>query len=518
MDTQPLVLIGLPGSGKSSVSEILGRLTSRPVVGLDALIESRAGRKIGEIFADEGEARFRDWESETLNQVIAEQPDAIIDGGGGLVLRADNRALLGRAARTVWLDGPDTLLSDRVGDAADRPLLVDDPLSKLRRLRRDRLVHYTSAADVIIDTDGLDEEAVAKAVQSAAQALPKRMEHRLVERVELADGRGYPVIVGRGVVDQLPAVVPQRARRVAVVTQSGIGIDVDSGRDQRVFVVEDGEQAKRLDVVGQLASEFARWGMTRADCVVSVGGGVVSDLAGFVAASYHRGIPVVHVATTLLGQIDAAIGGKCGVNLPEGKNLVGAFWQPAAVICDVDTLDGLPAREFRSGMGELAKYHFLGGGRLDRVELVERVARSARIKADVVSGDEREGGRRAILNYGHTLAHALETAGRYDLRHGEAVGIGLIYAAELAARLGRIDRDRVAEHRRVVAGYGLETSLPQGFDHDELIDLFGRDKKAVDGVTFVLDGPRGVEPVAVEDRDLLGDALMAISTGPGGRP
>ncbi len=504
-------MIGLPGSGKSSVCEILGRLTNRPVIGIDAEIEAKAGKTISEVFAADGEARFREIESSVLAEVLDGRADAIVDGGGGLILRPENRAMLAKRAITVWLDAPDHELAARVGEAAGRPLLVDDPLGRLRTLRRDRLVHYTSAADLIIDCHGIDEEATAKAVQSAIDSVRARSGRRLVERVELEGGRNYPIVVGRGVIDGLADLIPERSKKVAVITQAGIGIDVDSGRQQQVFTVEDGEQAKRLDTVGQLASEFARWGMTRADCVVSVGGGVVSDLAGFVAASYHRGIPVVHVSTTLLGQIDAAIGGKCGVNLPEGKNLVGAFWQPTAVICDVDTLDGLPPREFRSGMGELAKYHFLGGGRLDRVELVERVARSARIKADVVSGDEREGGRRAILNYGHTLAHALETAGRYDLRHGEAVGIGLIYAAELANRLGRIDRDRVAEHRRVVSGYGLDIDLPTDFDHGQLIDLFSRDKKAIDGVTFVLDGPNGVEPVAIDDRDLLADALVAIT-------
>jgi 5-deoxy-5-amino-3-dehydroquinate synthase len=287
------------------------------------------------------------------------------------------------------------------------------------------------------------------------------------------------------------------------VTQEGIGIDVDPGVEHQTFLVEDGEQAKRLGVIGELASRFAQWGLTRRDAVVSVGGGVVSDLAGYLAASYHRGVPVVHVSTTLLGQIDAAIGGKCGVNLPEGKNLLGAFNQPAAVICDTETLSTLPPAEFVSGMGELAKYHFLGGGRLDRLPLTARVAACVRIKGDVVAGDETEGGRRAILNYGHTLAHAIESATDYGIRHGEAVAVGLIYAAELANALGRIDADRVAEHRRVVAAYGLSASLPSGLDDDELVDGFARDKKAVDGITFVLDGPSGIEPVIVEDRDLL---------------
>ncbi|MBT8241895.1 MAG: 3-dehydroquinate synthase, partial [Acidimicrobiia bacterium] len=211
----------------------------------------------------------------------------------------------------------------------------------------------------------------------------------------------------------------------------------------------------------------------------------------------------VQVSTTLLGQIDASVGGKCGVNLPEGKNLVGSFWQPAAVLCDTETLTTLPKEEVDAGMGELAKYHFLGGGRLDELELPARVAACVRLKADVVAADETETGRRAILNYGHTLAHALETAMDYRLRHGSAVAIGLPYAAELARRLGRIDQSAVAEHFRVLDAYGLDSSLPAEVNPEQLVDLFSRDKKAVDGITFVLDGPDGVEPVRIDDRELL---------------
>src|SRR5204863_2202068 len=212
---------------------------------------------------------------------------------------------------------------------------------------------------------------------------------------------------------------------------------------------------------------------------------------------------VIHVATTLLAQIDAAIGGKTGVNLPEGKNLVGAFWQPHGVICDTAMLSTLPAREMRCGLGEMAKYHFLGSVHLDALPLDERVAACVRIKADVVSSDEREDGRRAILNYGHTLAHALETAGHYDLRHGEAVAVGLVYAAEVARQLDRIDDERVAEHRRVIAGYDLPTRPPDGTRADAVLPLFARDKKAVAGVTLVLDGPVGVEPVTGIDDEVL---------------
>ncbi|MCP5028388.1 MAG: 3-dehydroquinate synthase [Actinomycetia bacterium] len=323
--------------------------------------------------------------------------------------------------------------------------------------------------------------------------------------------RSYSVLVGPGARHALAEVIPERARRVAVVTQTAIGIEVDPGVEHRVYMIGEGEGAKSLATVEELCRQFASWGLTRGDAVVAVGGGLVTDVAGFAAAVYHRGVPVVHVSTTLLGQIDAAIGGKTGVNLPEGKNLVGAFWQPHAVLCDTEVLATLAPREFRSGMGELAKYHFLGGGDLDRLELPERVAECVRIKAEVVAADEREGGLRAILNYGHTLAHALEIDGAFDLRHGEAVAIGLVYAAELGHRLGRIDADRVAEHRRVVAAYDLVSSVPAGSDPDHIIELFRRDKKAIDGVTFVLDGPNGVEPVRVDDESLLRAALEAVS-------
>ena len=327
--------------------------------------------------------------------------------------------------------------------------------------------------------------------------------------VDLGD-RSYPVLVGAGVRNELASVVPPSAKRVAIVTQAEIGIAVDPGVEHRTFTIGQGEEAKSLATVGELCSQWARWGLTRADAVVAVGGGMVTDVGGFAASVYHRGIPVVYVATSLLGQIDAAVGGKTGVNLPEGKNLVGAFWQPSAVLCDRETLDSMPPREWRCGYGEMAKYQFIGAGELRGRDLQEQVVRCIQLKADVVAADEREGGRRAILNYGHTLAHALEIAGGFDLRHGEAVAVGLVYAAELARRLGRIDDERVAEHRAVVRHFELDATLPRGVDLEETIALFGRDKKAVDGVTFVLDGPNGVEPVVVDDEVALRQALEAI--------
>jgi 5-deoxy-5-amino-3-dehydroquinate synthase len=222
-------------------------------------------------------------------------------------------------------------------------------------------------------------------------------------------------------------------------------------------------------------------------------------------------VAVIHVPTSLLGQVDAAIGGKTGVNLPEGKNLVGAFWQPAAVICDVETLGTLPPREYRSGLGEMAKYAFLGVPDLTALPLDEQVAACVACKVEVVSADERESGRRALLNYGHTLAHALEAAAGYEgLLHGEAVAVGLAFAARLAQRLGRIDSARVAEHDRVVASFDLPTGLPAGSRVETLMTLMARDKKAVSGLTFVLDGPRGLEVVPAVDRSAVEATLLEM--------
>jgi 5-deoxy-5-amino-3-dehydroquinate synthase len=322
--------------------------------------------------------------------------------------------------------------------------------------------------------------------------------------VDLAE-RSYPVLVGPGARHEVARFLPPGARSAAIVTQEAIRAagwlhGLDPGVPFEVCVIPDGEDAKTLATVGDLARRFARAGLSRADAVVAVGGGIVTDVAGFAAATYHRGTAYVNVATSLLAQVDAAIGGKTGVNLPEGKNLVGAFWQPNAVLCDTETLSSLPPREWASGRGEIAKYAFLGDAPEAGQPVEEQVARCAAIKAAVVAEDEREGGRRIILNYGHTLAHALEAAALadhrdWDLRHGEAVAIGLVFAALLAQRLGRIDEARVDAHRKVIGSFDLPTDLPRAAAAEELLAFMARDKKAQRDLTFVLDGPAGVEAV-----------------------
>jgi 5-deoxy-5-amino-3-dehydroquinate synthase len=322
--------------------------------------------------------------------------------------------------------------------------------------------------------------------------------------VDLAE-RSYPVLVGPGARHEVGRFLPPSAKSAVIVTQEAIKEagwveGLDPGVPSALFLIPDGEDAKTLATVEMLTRHFAKAGLSRADVVIAVGGGIVTDVAGFAAATYHRGTAYVNVATSLLAQVDAAIGGKTGVNLPEGKNLVGAFWQPNAVLCDTESLRTLPPREWACGRGEVAKYAFLGDAPTADQPIEEQVARCVGIKAAVVADDEREGGRRMILNYGHTLAHALEGAAlsdhhEWDLRHGEAVAIGLLFAALLARRLGRIDEARVEEHRRVIGSFDLPTDLPSDADAAELVEFMARDKKAQQDLTFVLDGPNGVEPV-----------------------
>jgi 5-deoxy-5-amino-3-dehydroquinate synthase len=341
------------------------------------------------------------------------------------------------------------------------------------------------------------------------------MSDQQMVRVELGE-RSYNVVIGSGVRSQIASMVPATAKRAVIVTQATIPFSVEeslvaAGISTRTINIGLGEEFKSLTTIEMILRECAQFGLTRNDVIVGVGGGMVTDIAGFAASAWHRGIAVVHVSTTLVGMVDAAVGGKTGVNLAEGKNLVGAFWQPRGVLCDTDALASLSPRETRCGNGEMAKYHFLTGDDLLSLDLNSRIARCVQIKADIVGSDEREGGRRMLLNYGHTLAHAIEIATDFSVAHGEAVAIGLVYAALLARELGRIDDQRVVQHRQVVEGeYGLSCALPAGVSHDELIALMHSDKKALSGLTFVLDGSNGVEPVSPVSVDAVRSALSRM--------
>jgi 3-dehydroquinate synthase len=342
-----------------------------------------------------------------------------------------------------------------------------------------------------------------------------------ISRIEVGGPAPYPVLIGHGLLGELAPLLGDAAR-VAVIhpptlraTADAVGTDLGrSGYDTQLIEVPDGEDAKKLEVAGFCWDVLGQVGFTRSDAIVGLGGGATTDLAGWVAAAWLRGVTVVQVATTLAGMVDAAIGGKTGINTARGKNLVGAFHPPAGVVCDLATLETLPPNDYVAGLAEVVKCGFIADPAiLDLIEAdpsaaakpgsaVERelVERSVRVKAHVVAEDLTEKGLREILNYGHTLGHAIERAERYRWRHGAAVSIGLVYAAALGRLLGRLDDATADRHRAVLESLGLPTSYAADA-FPGLLDTMRIDKKARGSRLrfIVLDGL--ARPVAVDDPD-----------------
>ncbi|QIG43497.1 3-dehydroquinate synthase [Nocardioides anomalus] len=313
--------------------------------------------------------------------------------------------------------------------------------------------------------------------------------------IPVATAAPYDVEVGRGVRDRLPALL-EGAQRVALVHAPGLTVPLD-GFEVLDLELPDGEAAKTADVLTSCWERLGAAGFTRSDVVVTVGGGATTDLGGFVAATWLRGVRVVHLPTSLLGMVDAAVGGKTGIDTGAGKNLVGAFHEPAGVLCDLGFLDTLPEAELVSGLGEVVKCGFVAdpeilalveknpSAALDPASdvLAELVERAVRVKAEVVAGDLRETGGaggsvgREVLNYGHTLAHAVEKVTGYTVRHGEAVALGMVYVAELARLAGSLDDETAARHAAVLASLGLPTRWHEA-PFDDLLAVMRVDKKA----------------------------------------
>jgi 3-dehydroquinate synthase len=354
---------------------------------------------------------------------------------------------------------------------------------------------------------------------------------RRVTTIRVATAAPYDVEIGHGVVDRLRVHLGDEVQRVAVVHPPGRHVDVD-GFEVLDLEVPDGEAAKSADVVADCWERLGAAGFTRSDAVVTVGGGATTDLGGFVAATWLRGVRVVHVPTTLLAMVDAAVGGKTGIDIGAGKNLVGAFHEPAGVLCDLDFLATLPSAELVSGLGEVVKCGFIADpeilalvekdpvAALDPASpvLAELVERSVRVKAAVVADDLREtGGRqghpgREVLNYGHTLGHAVEKVTGYKVRHGEAVSIGMVYAAELARRAGRLDDETAARHSAVLGSLGLPTHWHEAA-FDELLSVMRVDKKARGNTLrfVVLDGLAQPGVLSAPSEELLRSAYEVLA-------
>ncbi|WP_244613053.1 3-dehydroquinate synthase [Methylosinus sp. Ce-a6] len=535
-----LVLVGMMGSGKTSIGQRLAQRLGLPFKDADAeIVAAAAGMSIPDIFAKYGEAHFRDCERRVIARLLAGEPCVLATGGGAFMDETTRNRVKERGV-SLWFDAAHDVLLRRVRRKGDRPLLqTSDPAAVLRRLMDERYPVYRQADIAVLSRDVPHEAMVEETVAAlhawavgapettqgfnrfmTSRTPPAAVEPQTVE-VGLGD-RAYDIVIGAALLEQagdhIARIAPGAA--CAVVTDANVArlqLPVlrhsleRSGIRTTSIVVEPGEGSKSFPVFQRVCEEILEARIERRDIVLALGGGVVGDLAGFAAASVRRGSRFVQVPTTLLAQVDSSVGGKTGINTPQGKNLVGAFYQPSLVLADVDALATLPLREFRAGYAEVVKYGLIDDAFFfewlennasavfaDRAARVEAISVSCRSKAKIVARDETEQGDRALLNLGHTFGHAFERLVRYDsdrLVHGEGIAIGLVCAFRFSARLGLCslqDAERVARHLTRV---GLPTRIHDipGWrdDADAVLDAMFQDKKVEKGaLTFIL--ARGV--------------------------
>jgi shikimate kinase/3-dehydroquinate synthase len=472
------VFIGFMGSGKTTASWSAARVLGTEPVDADQEVERRAGKPITQIFAEDGEPAFRATEEEMTLELLGDSSTTVLSLGGGAVGSARVREALFERHVVIWIDvDPDTAWARSAGSG--RPLAADR--DSFTRLHREREPIYASLADATVPAERSEH---MPAILEALEGMPEG-----AKLLWAASASGdYPVYIGRGLLADGGFWPPQVTGRRFVVTDGTVGRLYGDALAEVVkqVTVMPGEQSKTVAHAEIVWTELARAGMARDDVVVALGGGVVGDLAGFCAATYQRGVPHVQVPTTLVAQVDSAYGGKTGVDLPEAKNYVGAYHQPAAVIADPAVLGTLPAPELAAGYAEVVKTALIAGGELwERVRTgedptrTEIVSACARTKLRIVAQDERDAGLRQVLNLGHTVGHALETVTGYArYRHGEAVGLGLLAALTLS---GQDELRR--EVQELLAARGLPTTL-EAAEPEAVVQATTRDKKR-----------RGEEPV-----------------------
>ena len=491
-----IVVTGFMGTGKTTVGREVARRMGRSFVDMDAEIEAQAGKSIPRIFAEDGEAAFRQMEAALCEKLSAQQ-GLVIATGGGALLDPTNRALMKKSGPVVCLtcDVDEILRRVSAEGNPDRPLLhVAGPRAEIERLLELRHEAYR-AIPWQIDTTALSIEEVAVQVMEVASA----PDANVITLPVRYPGGQYEIHVGNGLLAHVggalrAAGVPEGGR-VAVVSNPVVaplyGDQVEATLRSAGFrpfpcSIPDGEQHKALATVATLYEQFLVGGLDRSDTVLSLGGGVTGDVAGFAAATFMRGVRFAQVPTTLLAMVDASVGGKTGVDLPQGKNLVGAFKQPVLVIIDPAVLATLPVEEIRSGLAEMIKHGLIGDLDLfaelelnpsESSELSGRlIARSLRVKIAVVEQDPFEQGRRVVLNLGHTVGHALEKLSGFALRHGEAVSIGMVAAARIAVELNRAAPSLAGRIEAVLSAWDLPVRCPP-FDADALWEAMAHDKK-----------------------------------------
>jgi 3-dehydroquinate synthase len=516
-----ICLYGPPGVGKSLVGQTLAKQLKLPFLDLDNEIVLRAGKSVRDIFDDEGEAGFRTRESAALRAALRGEP-AVIALGGGTLLTAESRTFTEAHSLVVCLTSPQETLLTRIQHAeGQRPLLAGDPQTRLSELLVERAGHYASFSTPL-DTSAGNPKTNAFLIQIMLGYfhIPGM-------------GDGYDVRVGPGTLNSIGAHLKRLnlSGRIALVTDENVGPFYAGqvaeslekiGCQVQEVCIPPGEASKTLESATRLWETFLTAGLERGSMVVALGGGVVGDLAGFAAATYLRGVKWVVMPTSLLAMVDASLGGKTGVDLPRGKNLVGAFHPPAAVLTDPDALKTLPAEEFRSGLAEVVKHGVIGDPQLFSLcangwaaihsEVDEVVRRAMGVKVRIITQDPYEKGARAALNFGHTIGHALELASDFHLRHGEAVSIGMVMEAQLSEHLGLAERGLVAKISSVLSQLGLPTGMPGNINLETARRAMNVDKKKHAGqVRFALPRQIGDVQVGVGVDDL--DIVFKIMDG-----
>jgi shikimate kinase / 3-dehydroquinate synthase len=542
-----IFLVGLMGAGKTTIGRLLARRLDMTFIDSDHEIEARTGATIPWIFEIEGEASFRRREADVIRELTA-QNGIVLATGGGAVLNPANRALLAERGTVIYLRASVSSILQRTAHDKNRPLLqTADPRRKLEDLTAQREPLYREIADIVIDTGRpnvqsmvqtiLDQLEADNAAREQANAKTTMNEQACISlNVELGD-RSYPIAIGRGLLDDASLLNRHigGSGKVAIVTNTTVApLYLDkvagplraAGRDVVPIILRDGEEYKNWESLNEVFDALLANKCDRKTTLVALGGGVIGDMTGFAAATYMRGVPFVQIPTTLLAQVDSSVGGKTGINHPLGKNMIGAFYQPRAVIADTATLDTLPDRELSAGLAEVIKHGaILDAAFFDWIEaniddlvardhaaLAHAIARSCEIKADVVARDEREGGLRAVLNFGHTFGHAIEAGMGYGAwLHGEAVGCGMVMAADLSRRLGLIDAAAVDRVRALVKAAGLPVVAPD-LGVLRWIELMEVDKKNEGGaIKFILLKPLGSPSITNAPRELLDATLEACT-------
>jgi 3-dehydroquinate synthase len=504
-----LILTGFMGTGKTTVGQLIAQRLGREFIDMDRWIEERAGKSVQAIFAEDGEDRFRAWEAEAC-EVLSEPRGLIIATGGWALGPQKNREAMQRGGCVICLWAEPEVILARLQGVDDRPLLWSaDRNEKLRALLKQRAEVYRSFAWQV-DTTKLDAAEVMLHVMALYGSVSTLNDP---DTFYLPMGeRGNAVMLGAGLLGAIGPVLHARGLRgtLALIGDSNVIAHYGDQVYQSLLLagfevvplrVPAGEESKTLEMAGVLYEQLVQGGLERSGAIVALGGGVIGDLSGFVAATYLRGVPWINCATSLLAMVDASIGGKTGVDLPGGKNLVGAFHSPLLTISDLTVLRTLPEREFQSGMAEVIKAGLIGDAELFEMiengstDIQEIIRRAIKVKVDVVREDPFEKGRRAALNLGHTIGHGLEAASQFLLRHGEAIGIGTLAEARIAEWVGLAQpglSDRVAA---VIEKVGLPTRFAN-LETDTIMQLMRSDKKKQLGrLKFAL--PRAVGDVVI---------------------